>query len=107
MMIPSLLSNLGLVAVGVALVVQARLSQRLGSVTGSRKRFRWLYVAALLVWTGAAVRYYIQTGNQFPLEAPTAKLVYTIVSDGLPAIGITLGLVVTWYYWSWLLAERD
>ncbi len=106
-MLPALLTTSGLVAIGIALVVLARLSSRLGSVTGSRKHFRWLYVAAALVWVGAGMRYYIQTVMQAMPEAPSAKLVYTIVSDGLPAIGITLGLVVTWYYWSWLLAERD
>ncbi len=106
-MSPSVFNLFGLVSVSIALVILGQLSRRLGNVTGSRKRFRWFYVAALLVGAGAIMRYYIQTVLQAMPEAPSAKVVYTIISDGLPAIGITLGLVVTWYYWSWLLAERD
>ncbi|MCA9914047.1 MAG: hypothetical protein KC496_11885 [Anaerolineae bacterium] len=106
-MISSLLMLVGSLAIGFALIVLGRLSRRLGNVTGSRKRFRWFYVAALLVGIGATTRYYIQTVLQAMPEAPSAKVVYTIISDGFPAIGITLGLVVTWYYWSWLLAECD
>lgn len=106
-MILGLLNLVGPLAISFALIVLGRLSRRLGTVTGSRKRFRWFYVAALLIGAGAIMRFYIQTVLRAMPEAPSAKVVYTIISDGLPAIGITLGLVVTWYYWSWLLAERD
>jgi hypothetical protein len=33
---------------------------------------------------------------------------FYLIAHHLPmAIGITIGLVVTWHYWSWLLTETD
>lgn len=97
----------GLVAIGVALVVLGRLSQRLGRVTHARPYYVGLYLAAACVWGGAIVRLYFITRIQPALDAPESQFLYTLLGDGLPAIGLTLGLLVTWYYWSWLLAERD
>ncbi|GAB5491550.1 MAG: hypothetical protein Phog2KO_17650 [Phototrophicaceae bacterium] len=98
---------LGFIAIGVALIILGRLSQRLGKVTHARPYFIGNYVAAVLVWAGAVFRFYFITIAPPNLPAPDDKLVYILLSDGLPALGITLGLIVTWYYWSWLLAERD
>ena len=101
------LGQIGLLSIGVALVVLARLSQRLGSVTHVRPYYGLLYVAAGLVWGGALVRLYFLTRPDASLDMPNQRLLYTLLSDGLPAAGLTLGLLVTWFYWSWLLAERD
>lgn len=98
---------LGFFAIGVALIVLARLSQTLGKVTQARPYFVGNYIAAGLIWGGGLVRFYFITRAQSNLPAPDDNLVYILLSDGLPALGMTLGLVVTWYYWSWLLAERD
>jgi hypothetical protein len=97
----------GLLSIGVALVVLARLSQRLGDVTHVRPYYLLLYVAAALVWGGAIVRLYFLMVSDTSLDVPNQRLLYTLLSDGLPAAGLTLGLLVTWFYWSWLLAERD
>jgi hypothetical protein len=101
------LGLMGLFAIGVALVVLARLSQQLGSVTHVRPYYGLLYIAAGLVWGGAAARLYFLTRPDASLDVPNQRLLYTLLSDGLPAAGLTLGLLVTWFYWSWLLAERD
>ncbi len=98
---------LGLFSMGVALVVLGRLSERLGSVTHARKSHRWQYFAACLIWAGMLTRLYFITQGQEALLAPNQNVLYTLVSDGLPAVGVTIGLIVTWHYWSWLLAERD
>lgn len=87
-------------ALGFALLVLARLSRRLGQVTKARPYYRGLYLAALVLWGGAAGRL------AFTAEMNDNILV-TLVNDGLPALGVTLGLAVAWYYWSWLLTERD
>jgi hypothetical protein len=108
-MIPALhvIGLTGLLAIGVALVVLARLSQRLGNVTHVRPYYLLLYVAACLVWGGAIVRLYFLMISGASLDVPNQRLLYTLLGDGLPAAGLTLGLLVTWFYWSWLLAERD
>lgn len=98
---------LGFVAIGVALIVLGRLSQRLGDVTHARPYYIGNYVAACLIWAGALSRFYFITRGQSILDASDGNLVYILLIDGLPALGITVGLMVTWYYWSWLLAERD
>ncbi len=98
---------MGLMAVAVALFILARLSRRLGTVTHAQPQYRGLYLAALLVLGGVAARLgyltnFIGSGGDL-----THNLVYIVLCDGLPALGVTLGVMVTWYYWSWLLAERD
>jgi hypothetical protein len=94
-------------AMGVALLVLAQISKRLGSVTHARSFYRAYYLAVALIWLGTVIRLLFITRGQAFLQAAELKLVYTLISDGLPAIGITIALIVTWHYWSWLLAERD
>jgi hypothetical protein len=98
---------LGYFAVIVALIVLARLSQRLGHVTHARPYFIGHYVAAGLISLSLLIRLYFITQGTESLRASSPTVLYTLITDGLPAVGVTLGLVVTWYYWSWLLAERD
>jgi len=98
---------LGFFSIGAALIVLGRLSQRFGKVTQARPYYIGHYIAALLVWGGVLSRLLFITRG-LPLNAASdGNLVYILLNDGLPAIGITLGLIITWYYWSWLLAERD
>lgn len=94
-------------AIAVAMIVLGRLSQRLGSVTHARPYYLGLYVAAGLVMISIVVRLLFITRPDISLGAEEQNLVYTLLNVGLPAIAVTLALVVTWYYWSWLLAERD
>ena len=102
-----ILGLLGYGGVAVALLVLARLSHRLGLVTHARPRYRWLYLAALLVLAGAGVRLFYLTNSDLSDDNLKQNMVYILICDGFPALGITLALLVTWYYWSWLLAERD
>lgn len=98
---------LGYLAIGFTLIVLARLSKKLGEVTHARPFYRGNYLAAVLVWAGVLARFYFITGDQSNFTASDDNLLYILLIDGLPALGVTLGLMVTWYYWSWLLAERD
>jgi hypothetical protein len=98
---------LGYFAMGMALLVLAELSKRLGKVTHARSYYWAYYLSVALIWASVLVRLFFITRGQSFIQATNIKLVYTLVSDGLPAIGITIGLIVTWHYWSWLLAERD
>ena len=93
------------VSVIVTLVVLAQLSQRLGAVTHARPYYRWYYGAAFLL----AVSKIIHILNLQPPLAPSSNVTILgmVLHDGFQALGLTIGLIVTWYYWSWLLAERD
>jgi hypothetical protein len=93
------------VGVIVTLVVLAQLSRRLGAVTHARPYYRWYYCAACLL--GMAKIIHILT-LQPPLAAsPNVTILGLVLHDGFQALALTIGLIVTWYYWSWLLAERD
>lgn len=97
----------GLLAIAVALVVFARLSQRLGSVTHVRPYFVGLYIAASLILIGVVSRLIYLINALSISVAPPQDWLYIVLCDGLPALGITIALPIIWFYWSWLLAERD
>ncbi len=92
-----LLGPLGVMAM---LLVLALLSRRMGRVTGVTPYYIGLLVAAALVAAGLAAR---ALGVAPAPDDAAALLLYV----GLPALGLTLALVVAWRYWSWLLAERN
>ena len=97
----------GYIAIGVLFVVIAQLSERLGRVTRAKSYYLANYLAAALLWAGATARFYFITRGQAFLDASESKVMYILLCDGLPALGTLIGLLATWYYWSWLLAERD
>jgi hypothetical protein len=97
---------IGYVSIAVALVVLGLLSKRLGSVVRMPRYYLGFYLAALLMAISILARL-LNIGHGDVLAArlsenPVAVLLYV----GLPAIAITLGVIVAWRYWSWLLAER-
>ena len=102
-----ILGLLGQIAIAFTLVVLAQLSQRLGHFAHARPYYIGHYIAAACIALGVVVRFYFITRETESLRALSNTSLYILGVDGLPAIGVTIGLVVTWYYWSWLLAERD
>jgi hypothetical protein len=98
---------IGLLAISLTLVLLGNLSRRMGIMTRARPYYILLYVASLLMALGAFFRLFFLTGNLAQFAEIVQNTVYTLLADGLPAMGITLALFVAWYYWSWLLAERD
>ncbi len=96
---------LGTLGVGVAMVVLGLLSRRFGAATRAAPRYRGFYIAASFLFVSAALQMLnfliAHTAADALLESPLWLIVYQI----LPAVGVTIGLVQTWHYWSWLLAE--
>lgn len=94
-----LLSTVGPLSVTLALIVVGLLSQRLGAVTKMPPHYRWFFVAASLTGSSVVVRLLgVSVRSQ-----DTLSLLYAV----LFALGVTLGVVVAWYYWSWLFGERE
>ncbi len=85
----------------IALVVLALLSQRLGAVTKRAPLYRWLFVSVALI--GVSI-----VGRVISAVAPGADPAYTtaMLYDILFVLGLGLGVIVAWRYWSWLLHER-
>lgn len=106
-MIASVLAQFGLIAIGIFLLVLARLCRRLGEMTHARPRYVWLYLAALWVWLGAIIKLFFIHYGLAEMSNLQHNTLYVVLGHGLPALGLTIALMVAWYYWSWLLAERD
>lgn len=96
---PRLLSILGPVGILIALVVMAELSKRMGSVTRTRPYYLGFYIAAFLM--GISILARLVDANP-SAGGGTAVIFYV----GVPALSVTIAVIVAWRYWSWLLAER-
>jgi hypothetical protein len=98
---------LGTVGIGIAMVVLGLLSGRLGAATQSGRLYVGFFIAGGLLGLSAL----FQIGNAIfsfePFDSLSGSPGWVMVYLGLPAIAITLGLLLAWHYWSWLLAERD
>lgn len=98
---------LGPISICVMFTVLGLLSRRLGRVTRVRPYHLGMFLAACLVGISAVVRL-INLGLGAGVIADFVREpVLVLVYNGLPALGITVGVVTAWRYWSWLFAERD
>jgi hypothetical protein len=95
--------TIGLVGISVLLAVMGLLSHRLGRVTRAKPYYLVFFVGALLVAIGAGVRIW----QPEPTVNLTTETLWVLLYHGMPALGLTLGVVAAWRYWSWLLAERN
>ena len=90
--------------------ILARLSEKLGAVTKMAPHYRWFWVG-LGFLVIALIAQFLRIGVLFAKQDSNLWLdtpVFYLITYHLPmAIGITISLVVTWRYWSWLLTERD
>lgn len=111
------LALLGPASISLMLLVMGILSQRLGRAIHARPYYLVFYLAAALVAVAVIVRLLnlgtaiptppISNPSESPEFAAPMAVGWVVLYNGLLALGITLGLVVSWHYWSWLLAERD
>ncbi|MGB1287272.1 MAG: hypothetical protein ACPG7F_12105 [Aggregatilineales bacterium] len=106
MIVFSTFSLMGMLVISIVLMLLARLSQKLGKVTHARPYFIGLYIAAFLFAIGTVLRFFFVNG-QLDAGSPDQQAIMVILINGLPALAITIALLVMWFYWSWLLAERD
>jgi hypothetical protein len=101
-----LFSLIGPISMSVALLVLGLLSKRLGSVMRTPRYYVGFYAAAFLMVVSVVARL-LNVGHGESVAAgfgrnPLIVALYV----GLPVTATTLGLVIAWRYWSWLLAER-
>ncbi len=106
----TVLSPLGTIAIIFLFFILARLSEKLGAVTRMPPYYRWFWVGMGFVGV-ALVSQFLRIGTSLAEQTSYRWLhtpLFYLVTYHLPmAIGVTIGLVVTWRYWSWLLTERD
>lgn len=104
MLIGSIFVVIGLVAISIALVVLGLLSRRLGEVTRAPRYYYGFYFGALLIGISMIFRVLYATQGIVPSADEPIEVMFTI---GLPALALTISLIIAWRYWSWLLAERS
>lgn len=101
---------LGTLSILLILYILAKLSERFGSVIKMRPRYRYYYLALLFLFIGWVAQLLVWAAALTPanmqnwLNSPW----FLLLAYYLPlTIGVTIGLVITWRYWSWLVAERN
>ncbi len=104
------LSPLGTISLIFLFFILARLSEKLGAVTKMAPYYRWFWLGLGLMVI-ALIAQLLRIGVLLAKQASYLWLdtpAFYLFSYHLPmAIGITISLIVTWRYWSWLLTERD
>jgi hypothetical protein len=108
--IGAIAGSAGLGALLYALLILAQFGRKLGAVTKMRPLYKGYYVAACCLGLALVVRFIRVSVFWAPEEAVPALLnspIFYLLLYHLPvALGLSLGVALTWHYWSWLLKER-
>jgi hypothetical protein len=108
--IGAILGSLGLISLLYGLLILAQFGRKLGAVTKMRAFYQGYYVAAGCLGLALVVRFIRASVFWAPPEtistALNAPLFYLLLYHLPLALGLSLGLAITWHYWSWLLKER-
>ncbi|MDD3825685.1 MAG: hypothetical protein PHY79_06900 [Anaerolineae bacterium] len=106
----AILGTFGLIALMYALLILAQLGKKLGAVTKMRATYQGYYAAVVLVGLALVLR--LVRASVFWAKRDTLPsalnepLLYLFLYHIPLAVGVTIGLAITWYYWKWLLKER-
>ena len=105
----AVLGSLALFSLLYALLILAQVGNKLGAVTKMRPFYRGYYAAAgfvALALVGRFIRASAVWASPESISPILNMPLFYLWSYHLPlALGLTLGAVITWHYWSWLLKE--
>lgn len=108
--IGAILGSMGLVSILYALLILAQFGRKLGAVTKMKPFYKGYYLAACCVGLALIARFVRVTVFWVPREPIPPMLnspLFYLLLHHLPlAVGLSLGVAITWHYWSWLLKER-
>jgi len=108
--IGAVLGSVGLGSLIFALIILAQFGRKLGAVTKMRAYYKGYYIASCLVGIALVIRairasvFWAPPGSTPSLLG--SPLFYLFLYHLPLIVGLGLGLVITWHYWSWLLKER-
>ena len=109
-LIGAILGSTGLASLVFALAVLAQFGRKLGKVTAMRPYYRGYYAAIALVGLALVVRFIRVSLFWAPPGTNSSVLndpIFYLLLYHLPlALGLCVGLGITWRYWSWLLKEQ-
>jgi hypothetical protein len=103
------LGTVGTLSIIILFFVLARLSERFGAVVRMRPLYRHYYLALGLTLISASVQILAASAKSTTSNIPgwvTAPW-FILMAYHIPlVIALTIGVYVTWHYWSWLITER-
>ena len=105
-----LLGTLGTLSLLLLFYILAKLSERFGSVIKMRPLYRYYYAAVLFLGAGYISHSLLAVAYLTPESVPAwlTSSWFTFLAHYLSlALGVTIGLITTWRYWSWLVAEYN
>jgi len=106
----SILGTLGTLSIIFLFYILARLSERLGSVEKMAPIYRYYYLTLVLLAIGWAVHLLVARASLTPASFPNWLLSpeFILLAHYMPlAVGVTIGIIVTWRYWSWLFTQLN
>ena len=107
----ALFGTLGTLSIGLLLYILAKLSERFGTVIKMKPIFRYYYVAAGLVvvsFIAQVIFARLQMTGAISEAERTPLFWWLLTLYYAPLIfALSIGLFVTWRYWSWLVTERE
>mgnify|MGYP003987973887 CR=1 FL=1 len=103
----TLFSIIGMTSMVVMLILLGLLSKRMGKVTKTPSYYIGFYVGSAFVFIGVVVRIATFADKVSNTASSDNCISLVLLYNGAPALGITIGVIAAWRYWSWLLAERN
>jgi hypothetical protein len=108
--IGAILGSTGLASLIFTLAILAGFGRKLGIVTAMRPYYKGYYAAIALLGLALVARFVRVSTFWAPPGTMSSVLndpVFYLIFYHLPlALGLCVGLGITWRYWSWLLKER-
>lgn len=101
-----LFALVGYSSVAVVLILVGLLSKRLGEANRTDAGYRGFFAAAWILCVSVGIRLFNHAARFADAEMLAQSIPWILIYDGLPALAVTLGVVLAWRYWGWLLAER-
>jgi hypothetical protein len=104
----SSLGTVGTLSLILLFYILAKLSERFGAVVKMSPLYRYYYLSLLLALISSATHLISARADLVPVKGWFTNPLFLLLAYHLPlAIGVTIGLYITWCYWSWLVTELN
>jgi|YNPBryantNP2012_1023418.scaffolds.fasta_scaffold01776_5 hypothetical protein len=103
------LAAIGLMSLAYVTLLFLDFSRRLNAMTKMKKYYRWFPLAAALILFAALSQIVLSIAKIAPQLAPPVLLKswFPLVVFHIPlAAGVSIDLVLVWYYWGWIFKEQ-